>query len=75
VPGTPKLRGEKSLQAFFLKNCLFIFGCSGSLLPYMGFLLLQQAGATLHCSKQELLFIAAHRLLIAVACLVAERRL
>ena len=43
---------EKSLQAFFLKNCLFIFGCSGSLLPYTGFLLLQQAGATLHCSAQ-----------------------
>ena len=31
---------------------LFIFGCAGSLLLHMGFLQLQQVGATLHCGAQ-----------------------
>ena len=46
---------------FFLINCIFIFGCVGSLL---------RAQAFSSCSKRGPLFIVVHRLLIAVACLV-----
>ena len=58
------------LSVFFLSFCfkidLFIFGCTGSLLLHMDFLQLQWTGV---------LFAAVLGLLIAVASLVAERRL
>ena len=40
------------LPFFFLLN-LFIFGCIGSSLLRAGFLYLQRAGATLHCSAGD----------------------
>ena len=50
--------GYKTLRnVFFLKNCLFIYfilGCTGSSLLHMGFLYLQQAGASLHCGAAAL---------------------
>ena len=51
---------------FFIYFCLFIFGCTGFLLLGSGFLC---------CGEQGLLFIVAHRLLIAVASLVVEHSL
>ena len=46
---------KESNILFFFFSC-FIFGCAGSSLLCMGFLYLQQAGATL---------VAVHRLLIS----------
>ena len=43
---------ELLLFFFFNFIYLFIFGCVGSLLLYMGFLQLWREGATLHCSAQ-----------------------
>ena len=42
------LAASKKVMFFYL----FIFGCSGSLLLFTGFLQLWQVGATLHCSAQ-----------------------
>ena len=54
---------------FFFFNLfiyLFIFGCVGSSLLCVGFS---------SCGERGLLFIAVHRLLVAVASLVAEHGL
>ena len=53
------------LWPFFLKITLFIFGCAGSLLLH---------GLFSNWGELGLLFVAACRLLIAVASLVVERR-
>ena len=51
----------------FLKELfIYFFGCTGSLLLHASFVSLQRVGATL---------VVVHRLLIAEASLVAERRL
>ena len=57
---------ESPGQPFNKITYLFIFGCAAfSLLPW----------AFSSCKEQELLFVAAYRLLIKVASLVAENRL
>ena len=52
---------------FFKLICLFIFGCTGSLLLPVGFL--SSSG------KQAVLLVVVHGLLIAKASVVAEHRL
>ena len=61
-------REAQKIWTFFFFNefiYLFIFGCIGSSLLRSGFSLSS-------CSKQGLLFVAVHGLLIAMASLVAE---
>ena len=50
------------IYLFLRFNLIFIFGC-------VGFLLLRAFSS---CGERELLLVAVHRLLIAVASLVAE---
>ena len=69
VPGTPRLGGEKVrnlCRPSFLKIAYLFLIVLGLCCPTWAFFC---------CGNQELLFIAVHRLLIAVACLVAEHRL
>ena len=56
----------KSLLSLIFKKILFIFCCAG-------FLLL--CGLFSNCGKRGLLFVVVHRLLIAVASLVAKHKL
>ena len=60
-------QGKDMTKCKVFKNCLFIYGCTGSLLLLMGFSLVEASGGYS--------LAAVHGLLIAASSLVSEHSL